>query len=130
MEWIGEIHLFSPTSTFGPEQGAVSNTDLGAGPTLSSNVQIPTMSVKGRGRKTLPGMAMPIIMKGASRDMEEQLEVANMTGQLVGTNSELYETRENDMTPERDNIFMWKDDSDIDSLSTCIESTCLMHQYY
>ena len=32
-----------------------------------------------------------------------------MTGQLVGTNLELYEIRGNDTTQERDNIFMWKD---------------------
>ena len=62
-EWIGEIHLFSPTSTFWPEQGAGSNTDLGAGPKVSSNSQ-----------------AVPIIIKGTSQEMKEQ---------LVGTNLEL-----------------------------------------
>ena len=52
---------------------------------------------------------MPMIIEGTNLEMKEQLEVANMTGQLMGTNSELYKTRENDTTQERDNIFMWKD---------------------
>ena len=36
-EWIGEVHLFSPASTFWPERGVVSNTDLGARPKVSSS---------------------------------------------------------------------------------------------
>jgi hypothetical protein len=32
-----------------------------------------------------------------------------MTRQIVGTNSELYKTGENDTTQEKDQIFVWKD---------------------
>ena len=91
---------------------------------------------------------MPMIIEGTNLEMKEQLEVANMTGQLMGTNSELYETRENDMTQERDNIFMWKkvemscnnpeviytsmqphtpsNGSDIDSVSTGIDALSML----
>ena len=54
-----------------------------------------SMIIQGTTLETIE-QAVPMIIEETSQEMKEQLEVVYMTGQLVGTNSELYETRKND----------------------------------
>ena len=99
-QWIGELHLFSPASTFWPERGVVSTTDLVARPKVSCNSQISTTSVKDRKQEMLSEQAVSMINEETSLKIKEQPKMVNMPRQVEWTNLELYEPVENDTTQE------------------------------
>ena len=77
-QWIGEVHLFSPASTFWPERGVVSTTDLVARPKVSCNSQISTTSVKDRKQEMLSEQAVSMINEETSLKIKEQPKMVNM----------------------------------------------------
>ena len=62
-EWMGEVHVFSTAYTFWPDGEVVSNTNLGARLKVSSDSQIATASVKGRGQEMSSETNMPMVRR-------------------------------------------------------------------
>ena len=95
-EWIGDVHLISPASTFWPEGGVISKTALGVRSKLSGNSQASTTLVKDRKKEAFTEHAAPMFIEETSMEMEEQPEMEHMPKQVEGTNLELYGTGENE----------------------------------
>ena len=81
-EWIGEVHIVSPTPTSWPEQGIVSDTDLGARPKVAGDSQISTLSVKGRVQGMISEQTAPMAIKETRQEMRKLLGVATMTMEI------------------------------------------------